>query len=348
MMNKPTKRDQMNAANRQAVERKMWIDTLKLVAILGVIANHTQKVLYETMTIMQASLFCVTLFVLANGITSYASNKHRMNEPYLKYIGTKLKKVFLPYVVISLMYIYFNEGTRIDLEKALITLLSFSASGPMYYLFIYLQLILIGRAMTMLVDIIAARKYSWLLYIVTGTILYLFSFWNMVHTIVPHILLANFLFGGTYLFVFYIGMLFGRFFERIKLNRRTALLTLICSLAFCLCWLFFVMCRFLLVDNKVDYFTAINPPGLIVIIYAVFILIIVWSLDAFVQSLNSKVVYSLRRAISSGGAHIVYLYVAYVFHEIFKYAVVETVLSCKYSYQENSISVDYFCREHNY
>ena len=51
-----------------------WINGAKLVAILAVLVDHTNGVLYINQEFALASYFSVALFVLLSGMTSYMTN----------------------------------------------------------------------------------------------------------------------------------------------------------------------------------------------------------------------------------------------------------------------------------
>lgn len=57
----------------QEVQRSYWIDAAKLVAILGVLVDHTQNVLYSNHRIADCSYYSVGLFIFLMGVTGYGS-----------------------------------------------------------------------------------------------------------------------------------------------------------------------------------------------------------------------------------------------------------------------------------
>ena len=58
----------------QKGQRADWIDAAKLVAILGVLVDHTQNVLYSNHRIADCSYYSVGLFIFLMGVTGYGAS----------------------------------------------------------------------------------------------------------------------------------------------------------------------------------------------------------------------------------------------------------------------------------
>ncbi len=56
-------------------QRIKWIDCAKTVAIIGVLIDHNNRLLYTNQTIAKASYFAVCLFVILAGITAFDTTK---------------------------------------------------------------------------------------------------------------------------------------------------------------------------------------------------------------------------------------------------------------------------------
>lgn len=52
----------------KSIERKRWIDCAKLMAIIAVAVDHTNRLFYTSKIIAQASYYSVSLFILLAGI----------------------------------------------------------------------------------------------------------------------------------------------------------------------------------------------------------------------------------------------------------------------------------------
>lgn len=57
-----------------------WIDCAKCLAILAVMTDHTNGILYTNQDIAYASYFSVSLFIIIAGMMSFLSNeRHNLN-----------------------------------------------------------------------------------------------------------------------------------------------------------------------------------------------------------------------------------------------------------------------------
>ena len=140
----------------QEVQRSYWIDAAKLVAILGVLVDHTQNVLYSNHRIADCSYYSVGLFIFLMGVTGYGS--------YSRYRGSipeKLKKNFWkiarPYLVATFIFSIAQDGQFIFLAFWK-RLLYFNASAPFYYVALYLQLMVVIPVFAALLRMTSTKK----------------------------------------------------------------------------------------------------------------------------------------------------------------------------------------------
>lgn len=59
-----------------------WLNGAKFVAILAVMVDHTNGVLYSNWSIAYASYFSVSLFIILAGMTSYFSGLHHAENDF--------------------------------------------------------------------------------------------------------------------------------------------------------------------------------------------------------------------------------------------------------------------------
>jgi len=79
-------------------KRTNWIDCAKSLAILAVLVDHTNGVLYENEHIAFLSYYSVSLFILISGYLCYNSyTKHKI--PYVHQLIKSCKKIALSYFV---------------------------------------------------------------------------------------------------------------------------------------------------------------------------------------------------------------------------------------------------------
>lgn len=62
------------AQDKGADGQVAWVNGAKLVAMLAVLVDHTNGVLYTSQEVALASYFSVALFILLSGMASYMAN----------------------------------------------------------------------------------------------------------------------------------------------------------------------------------------------------------------------------------------------------------------------------------
>ena len=251
--------------------RLNWIDTIKSLAVLAVIFDHNYNYLYHNKTLWSFSYFSVTAFIFVMGVTSSISlSKHENFQP-LVYIKKRSVSIIYPYLIASLIYhIYQNRGIFF-LVSFLKQLVTFSASSPFYFIFLYLQLVLI---------------VPWLFKIYTGkgtvTQFLIVGILAIIGTLLTTNTLIEGIYGGggrilggTYLFVCGLGILFYFYIKHLfKLIPSVVIFLLsITTLCFFLTYDLFQQARS-------------NPPNTYLIVYTM-------ALCGLVFSLNNLVVVKL-------------------------------------------------------
>lgn len=118
-----------------------WINCAKMVAILAVLIDHTSGILYTDSKIAEASYFSVSLFIIIAGMTNYSSYS-RIDRRWKNVF--KCKKILVDYAIATFVY-YFAQTRFFDLKTYLQLLIGFDATGPFYFVLLYLQLTLISR-----------------------------------------------------------------------------------------------------------------------------------------------------------------------------------------------------------
>lgn len=123
----------------------LWINCAKFMAILAVMVDHTAGILYTDAKFHWASFYSVSLFILISGMLSYRSNsKH--NYSYGRTVVHSLKKIVIAYILATFIYHIFTFKA-FDLVPFLRSLVFFNASGPLYYVLLYIHLMLINKVM---------------------------------------------------------------------------------------------------------------------------------------------------------------------------------------------------------
>lgn len=162
-------------------KQENWINFAKFMAILAVIIDHTTGVLFTNQNIAMSSYYSVSLFILVSGLLTYNSID-RHGYTYWKGFWNSIKKILFAYLVAVAIY-------TVAITKAfdVVTFLTFclycSASGPHYYVMLYIMLMLIAR---MLYDFLKiGLRTPWMTAIkdtgVALATLYISS-WTTLHT----------------------------------------------------------------------------------------------------------------------------------------------------------------------
>ena len=247
-----------------------WIDCAKFIAIIAVLVDHTEGILYHNNSIAIGSYFSVSLFIIISGMLMYISNeKHQ-----LKWIDTfarSSKKIVMAYLIANLVYLLWIDKF-LDIKKYCGYVMHFNLSGPFYYVFLYLQLMLVSRFLFDLLNKVV-KKYGFIGEGILGGFVLLFGAWATNYTNILDIYGGGGkLLGGTYLFLFYIGMVFSKhhFFENRSL-KRVILFTLSGILLWFVWWNFECRNQFGL-DSKLPFGNGLNPPSISSSVMAIIVL----------------------------------------------------------------------------
>ena len=115
------------------------------MAILAVMVDHTAGILYTDAGFHWASFYSVSLFILISGMLSYRSNS-RHHYSYGRTVAHSLKKITIAYILATFIYHIFTYKA-FDFVTYLRSLIFFNASGPLYYVLLYISLMLVNKIM---------------------------------------------------------------------------------------------------------------------------------------------------------------------------------------------------------
>ncbi|MCM1027947.1 MAG: acyltransferase family protein [Roseburia sp.] len=122
---------------------------------------------------------------------------------------------------------------------------------------------------------------------------------------------GKYLFGGTYLSVYFFGMLIGKYLPEIKFGKASATISSFAFLGLSAGWSsFYIRDKFAL-DDQIKYFGGKNPPGVSLFLLAVLILGLGISIDAVIRIYNVKFLIFLEDKVSALGR---YSYYIFLFH----------------------------------
>lgn len=179
-----------------------WIDFLKGLAIIAVILDHLFNVIYYSPEAHLFTIFSVTLFIFLSGVTSVISLS-RNNKGLWEYQKRRLTGVLVPYIVATIIYSVVNQNYRFIWNVFWDNLVWFKASPPFYFILFFSQLIVVAPYLYR-----ALSKMNVIFKLLSLVPIYFISKYLTHFTEVSGIYGGGGrILGGSYLFVFYLGML---------------------------------------------------------------------------------------------------------------------------------------------
>lgn len=186
--------------------RDICIDLLKVLAILGVIILHNDSILYHSRYISTLARFALPLFLFVGGYNIFNSFSKKTSPS----INSLLKKILLPYLVATIISCCIIQK-EFNASHILYALLHFSATYPLYYVILYLELLFCSIFITRL--LIYGRSLTKTLkkvffYILLCSLVYIICLLNTHYTVMFQWgFWSRMLFGGPMFMIWFIGML---------------------------------------------------------------------------------------------------------------------------------------------
>lgn len=289
-------------------KRTKWIDFAKALAIIAVLFDHMNGYIGMPNWIVAGSYFDVSLFIFLMGITGYWSFCQE-SQPGKKVVK-KCLKIFEAYFVASLVYSIAANG-QFDFESFIISLIHFNAEGPLYYILLYISLIVFSPL------IVAILKKNNKIYDTLGlAAVMVFSIWTTNYTNILSVYGGGGrLFGGSYLILLYLGMLFGKYYKQIKPDTIKLIIGL--CISFCLtiiCWSFICKNRFL-IDSKFPFCLwgdGFYTPNVTLISYALLMAASAFFLGSLLEKRESLFLTKIYGVLASLGRHTLYIYLYHI------------------------------------
>lgn len=293
--------------------RIIWIDLCKLIAIIGVLIDHTYNVLYSDAKIQLFSFYSVSLFIFVMGITSY----HSLNKTSIscrKWIQNKSIGIIIPYLIATLIYlIYANRS--FDIWAYFIHIIYFNMSAPFYYVALYLQLVIISPIIYLLLSKIDTLKLKWVYYAFLLVLILLISSLTTNYTNILSIYGGGGkLLGGNYLFLLFLGMCFSKLVAGINVKQIYYYLSLIGGLILCFMWGNFIKRNSFELDSHIPFGPGLNPPSISLCTYALLIALTIYSLCKILEPYSNIIPVKMLFKISQLGKHTLYIF---LYHRLF-------------------------------
>lgn len=270
-----------------------WIDFAKSIAIIAVILDHTFGITYKNDVLHYHTAFSVTLFIFLAGITASISiGKHDKNDK--NYLFRRIKVIFIPYFFATLVYSIYNNNFMFDLYLFIKQLITFSASGPFYFVFFFMQLVLCSVVIYKIF-----QKCNGNILKGIGTLLFIYLlcvYFNRYTSMGPIYGGGNKLLGGSYLFVFSLGIIFYQYIDKLS-NKKTNIE-----------WLIMVIVAFTVFEKyKIYYKTWSNPPNKYTIFYTLLIFSIIFIVNN-IFTLKSKLAVNILNYVNMVGKNSLYVF----------------------------------------
>lgn len=304
-----------NSGLQQTKVRYEWIDAAKFVAICAVILDHSCGKLYTRESVQLFSLFSVSLFILLSGFNSYYSNKrHYCDNKYL-YCLNKIKSIFLPYMFATVVYECLKDHS-FDFYKYCVYLIKFNATPPLYFVSFYIELIIISPILYNMLMLCNRGKCSLIKKIISIVAILIIAIVNCRYT---HIFDTygggGVLFGGSYLLLFYIGMIFAD--NNSRSTRQISVKTFLCGIFLLLLagiWFIF-MAKYRFWADEIKLFgDGLNPPGITLSVYSFLLFVSVYCIFSYIEVSGFAFVKKILFLAAFVGKHTLYIF---MYHFLF-------------------------------
>ncbi len=282
----------------------VWINCAKFTAMLAVLVDHTNGVLYTDQNIAVASYFSVALFILLSGMTSYMANNNRRN---ISGGGIRsCKKIILAYCIAVAVYLgVLTKG--FDLSLYLYHLTNFNISGPHYFVLLYIQLMACNKILFRLLEICPESPRSCFFEGIIFAGILAFSSWTTRYTNILNVYGGGGkLFGGTYLVLYYLGMLVQKhgWLRKWNIIKSAGMFAFFGSFWF-LFWRYTCKNGYVL-DQFVPFGQGNNPPSVTLSIAAICMLFACFGLFTLLE--QTKYLFWVSLLAGMAGKHTLYIF----------------------------------------
>jgi len=299
-------------SSAEDTNRACWVDLAKVVAILCVLLDHLYGILYGSDRVAMLTKCSVSVFILMTGVTSYWSYS-RFHGNALRKVKDNCWKIFRVYLVATLVYAIVMER-QFHFGSFLNYVIHFNASGPFYYVLLYMQMVLIAPVVYAFLKWADRNKYRVLLEFLGLVVTVYVSYWTMNYTNILDVYAGGGrVFGGTYLVMLYLGMLFGKYSSIIReMSIAVRGVAFAVLLVVTLLWWNFIATDYCAIDAKVPFGNGFNPPSISLAVYAILVSSTIFAFEKLVVK-NAFCMGCLEK-IAVFGKHTLYVF---LYHKLF-------------------------------
>lgn len=255
-----------------------WINCAKFIAILAVMIDHTSGILYTNEKIVLASYFSVSLFIIISGMTSWISYE-KNNKNMIKKLS-----ILFDYCIATFVYLL-CEKHFFDFKQYIKLLINFNVTGPFYFVLLYVQLTLVSGIIFNYLHKERSTKKQ-IIYDILGLLgVICISYFTTNYTNILNIYGGGGkILGGTYLILYYIGMLIMKYnFFDDKSIMKSSFFTIVFGGGWFVWWFFIICYDRKMIDGLFPFGEGINPPSICLMISAICMLGFLFGLFTLLQ-----------------------------------------------------------------
>jgi len=251
---------------------------------------------------------------LIMGVTGY--NSYKMYEgSLLKKVARSCWKIGRPYLVATILYsLVFDGGLNAD--SLLYRVFHFNASGPFYYVLLYIQLLLCEPLIYCFIEWTNRIKFGVSVKFLGMIVLLAVSSWTTNYTNILNVYGGGGrLFGGTYLVLLYVGMLVGKNYSKISIRKEILWVIYIIIVLITVLWWNFISINNCKIDSYLPYGNGTNPPSISFGLYACLMACCIFLSELTINTIpKNELLKRLFFLTSILGKHTLYIF---LYHKLF-------------------------------
>ena len=286
-----------------------WLNCAKAASIIAVLVDHSLGILYTNPYVQFASDYAVSLFIITAGMTSYISNS-RSNLNWIRSYLKSIRKIMFAYFICSAICLIIKT-CAFDFKTYVYQIIHFNAGFPLYFVSIYLQVMLTGRLLYCILKKCPANCVGYIGEIVLFGFVFGIASITTNHTQILDIYAGGGkVLGGTYLILFYLGMLMVKHGIFLKTSIvKSILIWGISSVAWFLWWknLYFIR---LVIDEMVPLGDGFDIPSVTIMVFAILTLFAIFGVCTILEKMKIT-----RRIVKAGswlGEHTLYIFMLHL------------------------------------